>query len=129
MGHYLDNEYLERLIHEGPDEELGKVLYLFVSETVKWWDWSNANIEQEDAAQECWIACMRACRLGKVKAGRGKPFNYLTTISLNCLRQLYRSSLNFATLKNNFRAHLEAKYRGQKFGDLPGDSYQPKKKA
>jgi len=57
-------------------------------------------VDEEDAKQEAVLVCLR--KIERFDTGRGKAFNYFTTMILNHYRQLYRSARNYGELKKRF---------------------------
>jgi DNA-directed RNA polymerase specialized sigma subunit len=64
-----------------------------------------SGIDIDDAIQEgVWI-CFE--KIDRFDPRKGKAFNYMTTCSLNHLRQLYRSARNFNEFKKRYGKHLQ----------------------
>jgi hypothetical protein len=57
-------------------------------------------IDIEDCKQECIIVCFD--KIDRFVPSRGRAFNYMTTVSLNSLRQLYRTARNYNELKKKY---------------------------
>ena len=68
-------------------------------------------IDQDDAIQDCVLVCFE--KIDRFDTSKGKAFNFLTTISINSLRQLYRTSRNYNELKKKYLNHLQSKQNDQ----------------
>lgn len=120
---YLDNDFFESLIVKFQESEekkdkdkasydeyvdykrqLGECLYILSEQIIKAYRFKL--IEPEDALQEGVMICF--AKIGKFKKERGKAFNYMTTVTLNHFRQLYRSAFSYNEFKKKF---AEAQYQ------------------
>lgn len=97
-------EALEKIYHEVQEEfeslqnELAISFYLLTENIVRYRKFNL--IDPDDAIQEGVMICFE--KLDKFDTSKGKAFNYLTTVLINQLRQLYRSAHNYNQLKENY---------------------------
>jgi hypothetical protein len=65
-------------------------------------------IDPEDALQECVLIGFE--KVDRFDPRRGAGFNYFTTVLLNSLRQVYRTSKNYNELKRKFQEYMQTLY-------------------
>jgi hypothetical protein len=65
-------------------------------------------IDPEDALQECVLIGFE--KVDRFDPRRGAGFNYFTTVLLNSLRQVYRTSKNYNELKRKFQEYMQTVY-------------------
>lgn len=63
-----------------------------------------ALVDPDDAIQEGVMVCFE--KVDRFDSTKGKAFNYLTTVVLNHLRQLYRTSRNYNEFKRKYQGFL-----------------------
>lgn len=119
---YLNNEILESAIaeyhkckanpkinkenYEKVRQDLAEFFYLLSDQIIKAFKFQF--IDEEDARQEGVAICFE--KLDRFDFKRGsKAFNYLTTVTLNHFRQLYRTAKNYNELKRKFAEHQISK--------------------
>jgi DNA-directed RNA polymerase specialized sigma24 family protein len=105
--YYVDNTRFEEIIKKylskngkkKNEEELTHLLDLMISGILHG---MNFNIDKEDARQECLLLVFKT--LKKFKPGKGKAFNYFSTIIINNLKFLYTKDKKE---KDRYKKYLE----------------------
>lgn len=90
--YYVDNTHFEEVIKKylskngkkKHEAELTRLLDLVISGILSG---MNFKIDKEDAKQDCFLLVFKT--LKKFKPGKGKAFNYFSTIIINNLKFLY----------------------------------------
>lgn len=96
------NREIARLEYEIAQTELARLFYLLGDNIIRAFKFQL--IDRDDAVQEVVMICFQ--KLNCFTPELGRAFNYFTTVSLNHLRQLYRSSKNYNELKIRYHNHL-----------------------
>jgi DNA-directed RNA polymerase specialized sigma24 family protein len=106
MPQYIANKDLEAIWErwmageEAAKNELADALYLIVRNIFKRWRFSI--IPHADLVQECVIDCYG--KLIHFQKGRGRIFNFVTTIVINQARHIWRGEKNYEEFKDRLRA-------------------------
>lgn len=79
-------------------DELAITFYTLVENIVRYAKFNL--VDQDDAIQEGVMSCFE--KVDRFDSSKGKAFNYLTTVVINCLRQSYRTARNYNELKRKY---------------------------
>lgn len=81
---------------------LAEALYVLAQNIIRYTHFKL--IDADDAIQEAVLTCFE--KIERFDPDRGKAFSFLTTVSLNAQKQLWRSTNNFIELKKRIKVIL-----------------------
>ena len=108
--HYLDNKRFEELIASHFTDpalhrsELAAALLLLARKVCN--TWQMAGVDQDDAVQELYLIAYM--KLNRFVPGKGKAFNFFTTMMLNHMRHLYRTHANYHKMLAGLKVKMSA---------------------
>lgn len=82
--------------------QLTTYLYLLATNLVKAY---HMNMDKEDCVQELVLECLKKATFWDIR--RGGAFNFFSTISVNCLRQMRRKENGRIKVTEDYAVHLD----------------------
>jgi DNA-directed RNA polymerase specialized sigma24 family protein len=110
MADYLNNDYLTGVLlkfrsdpkNRDVANELANCFYQIADGLLNKYRFDGIN--DDDARQEavatCWL------KVNNFNIGKGRAFNFYTTVILNTWRQMWRTNQNYHKVKDKFADHL-----------------------